>query len=220
MRVTGNAASTLRSVHDGGAGLVVTDPPWDMSGGGRFEQAASYARMSAAEVAEVLDDARRALVPGGHLYMFAPTGEMLPEVFAAFGARGWRFIRELAWDKGIHRGLGAYRNAWEPVLIWSNGPSRGFNHQGRFPSLLRVRHDSQRTSKPWQLYKVFLEMSSRPGELVVDPFCGTNPLQEAAAHVAPARRWLAGDVLSPEAIEADLARRNWRTTQGRRAVPA
>lgn len=72
--------------------------------------------------------------------------------------------------------FGSYRNAWEPVFVFSNGRSRGFAKHQTYASVLRARSIGRRTAKPYELYDVFIEMSSRPGELVVDPFCGINPL--------------------------------------------
>lgn len=212
-RVVANARTTLGFVPDAGAGLIITDPPWDLGGGQYFTACANYPRLPVATIVEILSDARRALVPGGHLYLFATTGPEISHVASTFQAYGWRLLRVLAWDKGISHGLGAYRNAWEPVFIFSNGASRGFAKHQTYSSLLRARSIGKRTAKPWELYEVFMEMSSRPGELVVDPFCGTNPLAVAASRLGN-RRWLAGDVLSPLEIEASLrARRRRRGPQ-------
>jgi site-specific DNA-methyltransferase (adenine-specific) len=192
---------------------MITDPPWRISGGGKFGECADYPLLTVDEVAEQVRPARRALIPGGHMYCFAPAGDALPEILDAFRADGWRFVRQLAWDRDWKWGLGAYRNAWEPILVFANGPARGFNMQPSVPSLLRARSAGVRTAKPWQLYKTFILKSTTPGELVVDPFCGTNPLAVAARRLSPARRWLAADVLSPDEIQRDMERRSTRTPE-------
>lgn len=201
-------------------GLIVTDPPWDLYGGGIFDACASYDRLSVEAISLLLADARRVLVPGGHLYVFATAGREIVRVVAEFEKYGWKFLRMLAWDKCVHSGMGAYRNAWEPVLIFSNGkPSRRFTKHQTYSSVLRARSIGKRTAKPWELYEVFIEMSSRPGELVVDPFCGTNPLAIAASRVQPPRRWLAGDVLTPEQIQHQLENRTRKTGDWRAILP-
>lgn len=210
-RIVADARETLARIPDGDAGLIITDPPWDLYGGGIFDACASYDRLSVETIAAILADGRRALVPGGHLYVFATAGPEIVRVATAFEAHGWKFIRLLAWDKCVHSGMGAYRNAWEPVFVFSNGRSRGFAKHQTYASVLRARSIGRRTAKPYELYEVFIEMSSRPGELVVDPFCGTNPLQIAATRVQPARRWLAGDVLTPEQIQFQLQNRTRKT---------
>ena len=140
---------------------------------------------------------------GGGIYMFTPAGEALQEVFAGMARHGWTFQRLLAWEKG-ESGLGAYQNAWEPVGIWTNGPSRGYEANGQYKSLLKFPRPAGRTAKPWQLYKVFLEMSSRPGELILDPYCGTNPLAAACSHASAPRRWAASDVCTEAEVAAVL----------------
>jgi DNA modification methylase len=207
-RIVSDARQTLAMLPDRSIGLIITDPPWKIHAGARFLACASYPLLTVAEAANVLADARRVLVRGGHLYCFATTGAEILEVMQTFQSHGWKLLRVLAWDKGSFGGMmGAYRNAWEAVLIFSNGASRGFERHLHFSSLLRARAIARRTAKPSELYEVFMEMSSRPGELVLDPFCGTNPLQRAAERLQPARRWLAGDLLSPEAIAEQLQRK-------------
>lgn len=219
-RVVADARDLLRRIPDGAAGLIITDPPWAVHGGGLFDACASYERLNVDEVADILADARRALVRGGHAYVFATAGRHVVDIITTFEAHGWRFLRFLAWDKYSHSGMGAWRNSWEPVLIFSNGRSRGYAKHQAYASILRARSIGKRTAKPWELYEVFMEMSSRPGELVVDPFCGTNPLEKAAMRLSPARRWLAGDVLSPDQIQMQLGHRTRRPGEWRRQLDA
>lgn len=209
VRVVSDARALFAGLETGEVGMVHADPPWDLDGAGRFDACASYPRLSVEDCIGTLDDARRALVKGGHLYCWAPASDAFFDVCDALKSHGWNRIRLLSWDKGTGKGLGAYRNGFEPIIIASNGPSRGYEKQCEYSSLLRARIESARTRKPWPLVKTFLEMSSKPGELVVDPFCGTNPLAEAIAHLDTPRRWLAGDVMSEEEISAQLAVRAW-----------
>jgi DNA modification methylase len=215
-RQTLDARSLLAQIPDAEAGLIITDPPWDIHGGGIFDACASYDRLTVTAIAAILSDARRALVPGGHLYIFATAGQEIVEIVTAMRAHGWTFLRLLAWDKCSHTGMGAYRNAWEPILVFSNGKSRGYTKHQTYSSVLRARSIGKRTAKPYELYEVFIEMSSRPGELVVDPFCGTNPLERAITRIQPPRRWLASDVLTPAQVAYQLKHRtrkggNWRS---------
>lgn len=215
-RIVADARQTLARIPTGSAGLIVTDPPWDIHGGGIFDACASYERLSIETIAAILADGRRALKRGAHLYVFATAGPEIVRVVTAFEQYGWKFLRLLAWDKCVHSGMGAYRNAWEPVFVFANGqPRRRFSKHQTYASILRARSIGKRTAKPFELYEVFIEMSSQPGELVVDPFCGTNPLEVACSRVQPPRRWLAGDVLSPEQIAFQLKNRtrsggDWR----------
>ena len=214
MRLVGSARETLATVATGEASLLATDPPWDLSAGGKFGECADYALLNVDQVVDELHDARRALARGAHAYVFAPAGDVFAEILDAFRADGWVFLRQLAWDRDWKWGLGAYRTAYEPILVFANGaPARLFNDEPVVPSLLRARSAGVRTAKPWQLYKTFMQKSTEPGELVVDPFCGTNPLEIAARRLEPARRWLAGDVLTPDEIARDMTHRSTRTPE-------
>lgn len=218
-RVTMDARSLLEALPDAAVGCIITDPPWDLpNSNGKFKECATYPLLSVREVADILSEGRRVLVPGGHLYCFASSSTTLPMVLETFGAKGWRFLRALAWDKGVHRGLGAYRNAWEPVLVFSNGASRGFQDRCKYPSLLKARSVGVRTAKPIELYRIFAAMSSRPGELVLDPFCGSNPLEAAVRHLED-RRWLAGDVMSPDDVDVQISGRQLVRKRGLRVIP-
>lgn len=204
MRHQLDARAFLAKQADGSAALCVTDPPWALQGGGRFDDVANYAREPVDAILDTLTDLQRVLVKGGALYMFAPSGYQLEDVFTGMKQRGWRFQRLLVWEKG-ENGLGAYQNAHEPVLIYTNGEGRGYECGGKYRSLLKFPRPAGRTAKPWQLYKVFIEMSSRAGELVLDPYCGTNPLAAACRQLAPSRRWAASDIASEAEVEAGLA---------------
>jgi DNA modification methylase len=218
-RIVADARETLARIPTRSAGLIITDPPWDLYGGGIFDACASYERLSIDAIADILADGRRILVPGGHMYVFATAGHEIVDVVKAFEVRGWTFKRLLAWDKCVHSGMGAYRNSWEPVLLFSNGRCRRFTRHQTYASILRARSIGKRTAKPYELYEVFIEMSSRPGELVVDPFCGTNPLEKAASRVQPPRPWLAGDVMTPEQVAYQLAHRTRKAGAWRSELP-
>lgn len=214
MRHTATARALLEQIGDGEAALMVTDPPWNLGVGGKFGECADYGLMGVADIVAEIHDARRALAPGAHFYCWAPSGESLAEIMSRFTSDGWVFLRALAWDRDWKWGLGSYRNAWEPVLVFANGsPARPFNAEPVVPSLLRARSAGVRTAKPWQLYKTFMEKSTAPGDLVVDPFCGTNPLEVAARRLKPGRRWLAGDVLPTAEIQRDMEERASRTAE-------
>jgi hypothetical protein len=203
MRLTCSADDLVLKLQREGTvvGMVVTDPPWDLDGGGRFEAVADYERLPVTDILDTLWRLAGQVVAGGFLYLYAPSGHELEEVMVGLADSPWHFQRELAWKKGKN-GLGAFQSAHEPVLIYTNGASRGYEMSGRYPSILDHPRPAGRTAKSPNTYRAFLEMSSRPGELVVDPYCGTNPLEVACATLQPARRWLASDVVAPEDIDA------------------
>lgn len=170
---------------------------------GRFEKTATYPLVTVKQVTQHLCVVRAAMVPGAHAYVFLPSGEYFEPALRALVDDGWTFNGLLAWDKAPFGGFGigsTWRTAFEPVARLSNGPSRNIGRAGAWPTVLRQRPTKTRTSKPPQLYQVFIEASTKPGELVVDPYCGLDPLQVAAK--ATGREWRSNDVLTPEEVEA------------------
>jgi DNA modification methylase len=205
-RKTMPAADLLAQLNDDQAGIMITDPPWDLDGGTKFDECASYDRLDLQSIANTLQDARRVLQPGAHLYLFAPASSSFFPIIDAFKDRGWHPIRLLSWGNGNDSGLGAYRNAFEPILILSNGPSRGYpGPPNTYPSLLKQKIPHGRTAKPWQLYRIFLKMSAKPGELAIDPYCGTNPPAQAIRRLNRQQPWIATDTLTPQEVNLDLA---------------
>ncbi|MFH1145172.1 MAG: site-specific DNA-methyltransferase [Candidatus Eisenbacteria bacterium] len=65
------------------------------------------------------------------------------------------------------------------------------------------------TQKPERLFERILNALSRPGDLVIDPFCGSGTAAVVAARLG--RRWIAADI-SPGAIA--IARRRLRDAGG------
>lgn len=188
--------------------LCITDPPWAIQGGKfirpgeRNSTFITYPTFAPAVLARFMKGLKDKLVPGGHVYMFAPTGEMLAEIFNEFSA-DWDFLRLLVWDKQ-RPGLGAWLNDFEPVILLSNGPSRGYGSTRKYKSLLRFPAQP-RTGKPWQIYKAFMDQSLfNERELAVDPFCGRNPLRKAAESFMPRRPWAACDIFPEANVEAQL----------------
>lgn len=211
MRSIGPADEFLGRFDVASIGCCITDPPWRLSrnggGGGRFDECASYETMLPEDVAAIFGRYRDRFVKGAHLYVFAPAGSELAQIIPAFEDAGWPLQRVLAWDRVVHRGLGAYRNGWEPVLIFSNGRARPYRMTGKYASLQAWKSPEYRTAKPWQAYRVFLDMSRIDGKLAVDPFCGLNPLRRAAESFSPPVPWASTDLIAGAAVREEVRRR-------------
>jgi DNA modification methylase len=214
-RTTGDSLAFARSLAPGSVHLVATDPPWTIPGiGGPGHSAGAkavpYALQSVQAIAAVFAELRVACIRGAHAYVFMPSGEVCDEALAAITATGWIFQRWLMWDKAPWGGGGlaggAWRNSFEPVAVLANGHPRPYQKGRQFTATLRQRAKMTRTSKPPSLYRVFLEASTAPGELAVDPWCGLDPLAEAAA-TEPARSWVSNDILTPAQVAAQARRK-------------
>lgn len=151
---------------------------------------------------ELFREAYRVLAPNAHLYLFCDQETMFVAKPAGEAA-GFKFWKPLVWEKqqigmGYH-----YRAQYELILFFEKG-KRKLHDLGVADviSERRVR-GGYPTEKPVAVSQVLIRQSSALGELVVDPFCGSSSVGEAA--VKTGRRFLGGDVLEA-AIEVSRAR--------------
>jgi site-specific DNA-methyltransferase (adenine-specific) len=199
--------------------LVVTDPPYGI--GAR----PSGMRVRALAIDSIANDdstvvgyagltaARRVLRPSRHLYTFGPFDLSRA---GSFGARV-----DLVWDKAMH-GMGNLALPWgpshEPIHFGVRG--EGKQNEAKHGGLLArrrgtvLRYPRASTSavrwvgeKPVALLRELIEVSSRSGEIVLDPFAGSGSTLVAA--LVEGRRAI-GIELSPKACE--IAAERLRTT--------
>lgn len=152
-----------------------------------------------ARVPELMASMYRVLKKGTHLYMICDqeTHYLIRETGLAAGFTWHKF---LVWDK-VHMGMGHhYRNTHEVICFLEKGKRRaalttpkgekaplGCLNDNKTKDILRFKevaengailtHEPIRgaypTEKPVPLLQELIRMSSRPGELVVDPFGGS-----------------------------------------------
>jgi site-specific DNA-methyltransferase (adenine-specific) len=136
----------------------------------------------------VLPLADALMKPNRHAYVFAAPSR-IGEATAAIETY-WRIKNAIVWDKGNAGSKGdcqaGYANNWE-AIIYANKGRRPLI--GPRPRAI-IRHDWQGsrdpvhpTVKPVEIFRLILSRSSLPGELVLDPFCGSGPTLIAAAEM-------------------------------------
>lgn len=214
-RSVGEAVDFLNSLPDGGVHQVICDPPWQIGwqggsvrGENPLKGTINYATHDPRLLIKQLKVLQRKLVPGGYVYMFLPGAEPGFEALRAVEEDGWNLRRFLIWDKALQgrSGMGnTWRNAFEPILVMTNGTPRSLSPRGCWSSMLRQKPKHTRTAKPSELYRVLMEASTEPGDLVVDPWCGLDPLSVAAPAIG--RRWASNDILTPDEVLAQARER-------------
>jgi len=215
--LVGDSRTVLSQLNDKTADLVLTDPPYGIGytrTHGRREKkpvlAGDTAREAPELLREVIKHLARVLKPGGTVYMFCPGGKtafrqgsaLVRELETAFDLRN-----TLVWDKTAIGPGWYWRNQFEMIVMASKG-SIGDNWQGGRSqgNVLRCKRTralpgGHPTPKPLDLIKRLVEASSRPGELVLDPFAGSGVTGAAAAELG--RRWLCIDLDARWATEAE-----------------
>ena len=149
-----------------------------------------------ARFGELLAEIHRVLRRNSHFYLFCDTETMFvvkPEAERA----GFRFWKPLVWDKqtigmGYH-----YRARYEFILFFEKGKRR-LSDLG-VADVISARRiiGGYPAEKPVSVSEVLVTQSSRPGELIADPFMGSGSIGVAA--LKHGRRFKGTDV-NPEAI--------------------
>jgi len=144
----------------------------------------------------LLAEIYRVLRRNSHFYLFCDAETMFvvkPEAERA----GFRFWKPLVWDKqtigmGYH-----YRARYEFILFFEKGKRRLSDLGVADVIAARRIIGGYPAEKPVSVSEVLVTQSSRPGELIADPFMGTGSIGVAA--LKNGRRFKGTDV-KPEAI--------------------
>lgn len=154
----------------------------------------------------------------GAIYICSSSSELatLQKVFEEAGGRWSTFI---IWAKN-HFTLGRsdYQRQYEPILYgWRDGNERGW-HGGRNQSDLwsydKPAHNSLHpTMKPVELMERAIINSSRPGDIVLDPFSGSGSTLIACERTGRICRTIE---LDPAFVDVTIKR--WQVYTGRDAI--
>jgi len=146
---------------------------------------------------EVSIEASRVLIDGGWMFVFCDW-RMMPILQPAIESGGLRFRALLVWDKGSG-GMGtAFRPQHELILAMCTGTARCFDTT--ITNVLKGKrvHPTKRahpTEKPTDVLAKLIQVSTEPGDLVVDCFMGAGSTGIAA--VSMGRKFIGCD-WSPE----------------------
>ncbi len=174
-------------VEDQSVDAIVTDPPYD------FQGIPLWADLGAWAV--------KVLRPGRLLVAYAG-GVHLPTLIASLTEHlEWIRMGVVVWPQGQGSDMrhSMIRAGYRPVLICSAG---SYQPRSWIHDVVRGDpHGAANPLHPWQQspgpFAKWIEMVSKPGELVVDPCCGTGTTGEAA--LAVGRRWIGCDI-DPAAV--------------------
>jgi len=182
--------------------MVWTDPPYGVDyaaknaalnatdRGARVQKPIENDALPPEETGQVFTAALSACIPftekGANIYATVPAGPLFPIFVAAMNASGFTCRWSLVWVKNhFVIGRSDYHFRHEPILYgWiENGPHY-FTEDRTQDSVFEVDKphvsDTHPTQKPVELISRMIANSSRPGELVFDPFCGSGSTLLAA----------------------------------------
>lgn len=214
-----SATDMARLVTGKAAEVLWTDPPYGVQYVGKTKRALRIAGDVAGGISELLAQsfalADRHLAPGARVYLCHPAGSLQVAFLSAFQAQGWRLHQSLVWVKdAMVLGHADYHYRHEPIAYgYARGSGRwgrgwqGWYGGGGEDSVLEVpRPRASRdhpTAKPVDLVVRCLANSSRPGDVVLDPFAGSGSTLVACELLS--RRGL-GMELDPRYCDVAVAR--------------
>lgn len=205
------------------AALVLTDPPYLLTAGGN-----TTGEMRGCFAPGVYDNS-------GALFDIVPWPETAAAIYAAARAdadaivmtndrnlceaqlalqgAGWQFHRVLVWDKGTVTPNRWFMQGLEFALYMWRGRARPINDKGAHPLMRCPQVDvtGHPTEKPVALFRRWIDLTTGPGDIVLDPFLGSGTAAIAAMRagrkfigVESSERWFEAAVAR---VEAELAGR-------------
>lgn len=196
----------LRKIPDNFVDLVVTDPPYNVSQKAdiRYKDLAVTKNFGSWDFdfdpVPVLAELKRVLKPNGQIYVFCSTNQ-IPLYMGVF-EREWYFRNLLVWYKTnpaprLSKTNWVFANEYILYAINEKGrPSDSTFHFPRNPEMHntfitsalqgkeRLRGEDNKavhpTQKPLSILKKLIQVSSNPGDIVLDPFMGVGSTAVAA----------------------------------------
>lgn len=148
-------------------------------------------------------------IKGAACYASVPSGTALPYFIRAFNDSGFSFKHLLVWVKQhFVLGMSDYQHRHEAVLYgWVENGAHYFVPDRTQSSVFQIDKPSTSslhpTTKPVSLIAEMIQNSSRPGEIIYDPFCGSGSTILAAAQL---KRVGYGCELDPGYVAVELER--------------
>jgi site-specific DNA-methyltransferase (adenine-specific) len=220
----GDAVLFLASLPSGSVNLAITDPAYESLEKHRAKGTTTRLKQSDASSNEWFDifpnerfpalfrEFYRVLADDSHLYVLCDQETMFA-IKPMGEAAGFKFWKPIVWHKGSI-GMGYhYRALYEVALFFEKGKRKLHNLgtpdvlgvEKDEPSLIQAKRvrDGYPTEKPEELLGILIEQSSDPGDIVIDPFCGSGSCGGAALKLG--RRFLGND-LKEDAVSGALDR--------------
>lgn len=187
-----DSAAVRRLVAGEKAAVVWSDPPWGVRYEGKTKAALKLQGDSPDRAPELFADAlvvaeAEALQPGAAYYLVRPSGQLAVHFGRALTEVGWSIRQELVWQKNVFvLGHGDYHYRHETLYYgyspgaterhgrgsagWYGGNNKDTVFEVKRPQASREHP----TSKPVELVERHLLNSTRPGDIVYDPFAGSG----------------------------------------------
>lgn len=145
-----------------------------------------------------------ALKPGSHAYIFTNSMNMEQMLTEARKA-GFKLHNILVWEKNNCTPSQYYMKNCEYVLFFRKGKAKWINDIGGSKTVHRfnnvIGNKRHPTEKPVDLLEFYINNSTNPGDIVLDPFAGSGSTRDAAVKLG--RRFVGFEINPEYMMEVD-----------------
>jgi site-specific DNA-methyltransferase (adenine-specific) len=189
--VQADARDLLAALPAESVDLIITDPPYHLERGGDYFRT-WFPELPDEAWPEILSHLQRVLREDRHCYLFCDRRTQ-PLFDEAARDAGFRVHPPLIWNKGsIGLGGGCWRPQHELIGFYEKGHRSGqYRSEGDVLTHSRVARGYP-TEKPIPVLERIIRQASWPGELILDPFCGSGNVGQAGRNLG--RRTLLADI--------------------------
>lgn len=206
----------------------MTDPPYKVISGGKNtkhkagwkvsvlkENDGKIFKHNTIKASEWFAELFRVLKPGRHAYVMTNNLNLRDYLNLAVEV-GFKFHNLLRWDKNTKNANRWYMKDCEYTLFLYKPPARTINNPGSAQGFFanNPRNKRHPTEKPVKLFQHYIENSTEPGWLVLDPFMGCGTAAVACLRLG---RQFIGVEIDPQFFKRARRRvSKWQRKHGRK----
>ena len=189
--IHGDCINEMQKIPNNSIHLIITDPPYGDNVGYGWNNKKIKNNKNPLMNCLALAEFYRILKKNSSVYIF--TNWKHYPFLTEFILRYTKFkIRHLVVWKKHNFGLGwAFRHQYELILVLEKGkPKYNFKNFSDVQNATHINHNKENHphQKPVDLLKKMIEHSSKEGEIVLDPFCGSGSVCVACQEMK--RKWI------------------------------
>lgn len=188
----GDCLEIMKDLPSGSIDLIVTDPPYPTTSrgcagnsGGMLQKdinkKGQVFKHNNIDCSEYAPEFYRLLKDGSHCYVMTNHVNLI-KMLNTFTDCGFHFIKSLIWNKGNKIMGQYYMSQFEYILFFRKGKGVKINNCGT-SDILNIPNKKTKgidgknihdTEKPIELMEILIENSSKPQDIVLDPFMGVG----------------------------------------------